>query len=147
MSPEVGGYLAGVRTARLIGVLSPALAASLALAGCGTGTDRTQVREVTARFFAALDGHRAGDACRQLSPSLRKTLAQEHAAPDCAAAVAKVKTRGSPVKAVRVYATSARLDLAGGESVFLSSMRDGWRIDALGCLPRSSGPYECEEQG
>jgi hypothetical protein len=128
-------------------VLSVALAASVALAGCGTGADRTHVRAVTTRFFAALDAHRSGDACGQLSPALRTTLQQEHAAPRCADAVGKIKTRGSAVEFVHVYATSARLDLAGGESVFLSAMRDGWRIDALGCRPRSSGPYECEEQG
>lgn len=123
-----------------------ALTAPVALAGCGTGTDRAQVRTVTERFFTALDAHRNGDACRQLSPALRTSLAQEHAVQRCAAAVGKVKTRGSAVDVVHVYATSARLDLADGESVFLSAMRDGWRIDALGCRPRASGPYECEEQ-
>lgn len=124
-----------------------ALAAPIALASCGTGADRAQVRRVTARFFTALDDHRSGEACSQLSPALRKSLAQEHAVPRCAAAVGTLKTPDSAVIAVRVYATSARLDLADGESVFLSAMRDGWRIDALGCRPRSSGPYECEEQG
>ena len=74
-----------------------------------------------------------GATCGQLSPALRTTLEQEHAAPRCADAVGKIKTRGSAVEFVHVYATSARLDLAGGESVFLSAMRDGWRIDALGC--------------
>jgi hypothetical protein len=61
--------------------------------------------------------------------------------------VGKVKARGSPIEVVYVYATSARVDLAGGASVFLSAMRDGWRIDALGCQPRSSGPFDCEAQG
>jgi hypothetical protein len=105
------------------------------------------VRTVTARFFSALDGDRGGDACMQLSPTLRTMLQQEHSAPRCADAVAKLKARGSAFEGVYVYATSARVDLADGDSVFLSAMRDGWRIDALGCRPRSRGLYQCEVQG
>jgi hypothetical protein len=117
------------------------------LSGCGTAADRAQVRVVTARFFSALEAHRGADACLQLSPSLRKTVTQQESAPGCADAVRKVKARGSAIEVVDVYATSARVDLAGGASVFLSAMRDGWRIDALGCRPRSSGPFDCEAQG
>jgi type IV secretory pathway TrbL component len=117
------------------------------LSGCGTGADRARVRAVTVRFFSAIGAHRGADACMQLSPSLRKTLTQQESAAGCAEAVGKVKARGSPIEVVHVYATSARVDLAGGASVFLSAMRDGWRIDALGCRPRSNGPFDCEAQG
>src|ERR1700709_1355785 len=116
------------------------------LSGGGTGGDRAQVRSVTARFFSALEAHRGADACMQLTPALRKTVTQEKSAPRCADAVGKVKARGSAIEVVQVYATAARVDLAAGTSVFLSAMRDGWHIDALGCQPRSSGPFECEEQ-
>jgi hypothetical protein len=141
-----GARLRGVGSVRQMRVVPAALCAAAALAGCGTGADRSEVRTATARFFAALAAHRDAEACAQLSPALRRTLAQEHQAPSCAAAVGKVDARGAGVRDVRVYATSARLDLVRGESVFLSLMRDGWRIDAFGCRPRSSGPYECEEQ-
>jgi hypothetical protein len=77
---------------------------------------------------------------------LAKAIEQEQSVERCADAVAKINTRGSTIAAVVVYARSARADLAGGESVFLSAMRDGWRIDALGCRPRASSPYDCEEQ-
>jgi hypothetical protein len=123
-----------------------AIVGFVALSGCGTGADRAQVRAVTARFFSALEAHRGTDACMQLSPALRKTVTQEESAPGCADAVGKVKARASAIEVVDVYATSARVGLAGGASVFLSAMRDGWRIDALGCRPRSGGPFECEEQ-
>jgi hypothetical protein len=116
------------------------------LSGCGTGADRAQVRAVTMRFFSALDAHHGAAACMQLSPALRTMITQEQSARDCADAVVKVDARRSPIAVVRVYATSARVELSGGGSVFLSAMRDGWRIDALGCRPRSSGPFECEEQ-
>jgi hypothetical protein len=124
-----------------------AIVGLVALSGCGTGADHAQVRAVTARFFSALEAHRGTDACMQLSPALRTTVTHEQSASACAEAVGKVKSRGSAIVVVHVYATSARVDLAGGESVFLSAMRDGWRIGALGCRPRSSGPFDCEEQG
>jgi tellurite resistance protein len=127
--------------------LLAALVAAIALTGCGTGADRARVREVTAGFFSAHDAYRGAEACRRLSAALAQSIEQEHAMSPCAAAVLKIKVRGSATAVVHVYATSARADLASGESVFLGLMRDGWRIDALGCRPRASGPYDCQEQG
>jgi hypothetical protein len=102
---------------------------------------------MTSGFFTALDAHRGGEACKRLSPALAKTIEQQHSVSRCSDAVAKIQARDSAIAVVHVYATSARADLAGGESVFLGLMRDGWRIDALGCRPRASGSYDCEEQG
>jgi hypothetical protein len=47
---------------------------------------------------------------------------------------------------VRVYATDAQVDLAGGDTFFLGDTHEGWRLDAVGCRPKGRGPYECEEQ-
>lgn len=115
-------------------------------AGCGTSGDREQSRAVTATFFSALRSHNGGAACAQLSVALRKSVAQNQSEPSCARAVVKLKSRGVPIRATRVYATSARVDLTDNESVFLGRMRDGWKIDAFGCRPRASGPFDCEEQ-
>jgi hypothetical protein len=123
------------------------LFATVAAAGCGTGADQDRVRATTARFFSALDARRGGESCKQLSSALAKAIEQEHRGEPCASVVASIEPRGSAVTRVRVYATSARADLAGGESVFLGLTRGGWRIEALGCRVRASGPYECEEQG
>jgi hypothetical protein len=135
-----------VRTGRRMLVVVLVVVGVVVLSGCGIGADRAQVRAVTMRFFSALDADHGADACMQLSPVLRKTITQEQSVRRCASAVGKVKARGSPIARVHVYATSARVDLSGGDSVFLSAMRDGWRIDALGCRPRAAGPFECEEQ-
>jgi hypothetical protein len=43
-----------------------------------------------------------------------------------------------------VYANEALVRLAGGDTVFLSSTREGWRVDAFGCRPHGKGPYDCE---
>jgi hypothetical protein len=128
-------------------VIVVAIVGLVALSGCGTGSDRADVRDVTGRFFSALDSRNGVAACGQLSRTLRQTIVQDKSAQRCGDAVVKLKTRGSAVRALHVYATSARVDLARGESVFLSATRAGWRIEALGCRPRASGPYECEEQG
>jgi hypothetical protein len=147
MSSGAGARLRPVSAGRSSLLLPALIVALLGLSGCGTTTDRTQVRAVTERFFSALDAHRGAEACRQLSPALRATVEQEHAMAPCPAAVVKTIARGSGVAAVFVYATSARVDLATGEGVFLGVMRRGWQIDAFGCRPRASGPYDCEEQG
>jgi hypothetical protein len=47
---------------------------------------------------------------------------------------------------VRVYATSAEVELAGGDTLFLDDTQQGWRLQAVGCHPNGDGPYECEEQ-
>jgi hypothetical protein len=124
-----------------------AIAVLIALSGCGTDADRAHVRSVTTRFYAALDARHGADACNALTASLRKAIEQEQSNARCQDAVVQITTKSSPVKDVRVYATSARADLTGGESVFLSAMRAGWQIDALGCRPRPSGPYDCDERG
>lgn len=120
-----------------------ALVTVTALAGCGTGVDRNRVRAATTAFFAA---HRGAVACKQLNPSLAQAIEEKHRLPSCSRAVARVKAHRSAVAAVYVYATSARVDLANGESVFLGKTRDGWRIDAFGCRPQAGRPYDCEEE-
>jgi hypothetical protein len=139
--------MATMRPVRLSRLLVAALGALTAMAGCGTGDDQHQVRATTAGFFSAVGAHRGGEACRRLSPALAKAIEQRHSVSRCSDAVARIGARGAAIALVHVYATSARADLAGGDSVFLGLMRDGWRIDALGCRPRASGPYDCEEQG
>jgi len=114
--------------------------------GCGTGADRDQVRAVTVRFLAALAAGQGEAACAQLSTALRTTVKQSEHGQPCADAVVKLTTGAASVTAVRVYATSARVDLSDGESVFLGEMRHGWRIEALGCRPRPSGLYACEQR-
>ena len=50
---------------------------------------------------------------------------------------------------VTVALTSAKVDLAKGESFFLSKETAGWRISALGCRPSASPtdtPFDCELQ-
>jgi hypothetical protein len=130
------------------GIARAAVAAAgiaLLASGCGTASDQAQVQATAERFLAA---HAAGDgglACGQLSPALRQQVTKDEQAKTCADAVLKLPVRPHRIDGVRVYATSARVDL-GGESFFLGATGSGWRIGALGCRPQGSGPYDCEEQ-
>ena len=120
--------------------------AGIAAAGCGTAADRTQARAATERFYAAVQHHDGRTACAQLSPPTRAQLVKDQSEPDCAKAVLKLSLHGSRAGTVQVYATSARVALARGDTVFLGYGQQGWRIDAVGCRPQGNGLFDCEEQ-
>jgi hypothetical protein len=143
---QLAGYRRGMgHGLRPRSLAAAAALAALACAGCGTGADQRQARTATERFYAAVAAHDGQTACAQLSPDLRAQLVKDESA-RCAKAVERLKLRGRRAARVRVYATSAMVDLAGGDSVFLDDTREGWRIAAVGCRPNGPGPYECEEQ-
>jgi len=124
----------------------PALVALLVLAGCGQSDDRAAVRSTTQRFLAAYNAKQGVVACGMLASETRKSLESDESKP-CPRAIDSVNVAGGPVVGVEVALTSARVELAGGESFFLSEEKSGWRIAALGC--RSSGtptrtPFDCE---
>jgi hypothetical protein len=125
--------------------IAPLAGLALALAGCGTGGARTQARAAVERLYAAYHRHDGRAACAQLSPDLRSQLVEDESV-GCARAVLKLRLRGSTAAAVRVYATSAQVVLAHGDTVFLGDSPLGWRIDAVGCRSQGAGPYACEEQ-
>jgi hypothetical protein len=120
--------------------------AILALAGCGVGDDRERARAAVERFYAAV---RAGDgsaACGELSAAARSQL-ESQSGKDCEAIVTRLDYRGGAVVATEVAATSAKVDVRGGESAFLDREPVGWRISALACVPagdRAEDPFDCE---
>jgi hypothetical protein len=125
-------------------LLAGAIAATAS--GCGTDADRSEARAATERFYAAVQDHDGPTACAQMSPQLRARLVKDEQEPTCAEAVTKLSLRGRRAAAVRVYATAAQVDLAGGDTVFLGDTREGWRLEAVGCRRQGSGPFECEEE-
>ena len=80
------------------------------------------------------------------SADTRKSLESEDSKP-CAQAIDSLRVSGGPVSRVEVAMTSAKVDLASGESFFLSDEASGWRIAALGCRPSAkptATPFDCE---
>jgi hypothetical protein len=127
-------------------LLLAVIAAALGAVGCGTSADRDQARTAAQRLYAAVERHDGTAACAQMSPPLRAQLVKNQSEPECAKAVLKLSLHGGPPAAVRVYADAAEVELSGGDTVFLSDTREGWRVDAVGCRPQGSGPFDCEEQ-
>jgi hypothetical protein len=128
---------------------TPALLLVLALAGCGQSDDRAAVRAVTERFYNAYDAKQGAVACSTIASETRKQLESEESEP-CPDAVGSLEVSGGPILKVAVVMTNAKVDLAGGESVFLSEEQPGWRITALGCRPtktRTDTPFDCELEG
>jgi hypothetical protein len=124
----------------------PAMLALLLLAGCGQSDDRAIVRSTTERFLAAVDAKQGAVACGVLASDTRKALESEESKP-CPQAIGSVNVAGGAVVHVQVAITSAKVDLAGGESFFLSEEKPGWRISALGCRASAAPtrtPFDCE---
>ena len=116
------------------------LAAAAATAGCGQSDDRATVRATTERFVAAHAADQGETACTRAELEQQESRA-------CADAVGDVELEGGAVARVEVAMTSAKVDLTGGESVFLSEQAAGWRISAVGCTPQvdpRAEPFDCE---
>jgi hypothetical protein len=123
-----------------------ALVLGCSCVGCGGGGARGEVRLVSARFVRALAADDGVAACATLSRQARAHLENEEAK-SCGQAITGLGLRPSAVRRVQVYLTSAKADLADGDSVFLSNGSDGWRLDAAGCKPEggkpADRPYDC----
>jgi hypothetical protein len=119
----------------------------LLAAGCGTSDDVDQVRDVTARFYDAVRADRGEAACDLLTDETASQL-QSQSGQACGDVIKRLDYQGGSVAAAVVYVTSAKVDLSGGESAFLSLEPDGWRLSAVACRPVSGKPrdrpFECE---
>jgi hypothetical protein len=121
---------------------------ALGAAGCGQSDDRETVRATTERFLAAYEADEGATACAALSEDTRRELESQESKP-CRDAIARVKLEPGVVTRVHVTLTSAKVDLATGESLFFSEQHTGWRIAALGCKPQGKPtdmPFDCELQ-
>ena len=129
-------------------LVASVVVAAVGLAGCGQADDRDSVRAITQRFLAAYEADEGEPACAALSQDTRKELESQESRP-CADAIAEVELEPGAVTRVEVAVTNAKVDLASGESVFLSEQAAGWRISALGCKPQgkpADEPFDCELQ-
>ena len=121
-------------------------ATAVAAAGCGQSDDRATVRATAERFFTAYDADDGEAACTALSEDTRTELESQEKRP-CPDAIGEVELKPGAVKHVDVELTNAKVDLAGGESLFLAEEASGWKISALGCKPQgdpTNSPMDCE---
>jgi hypothetical protein len=117
---------------------------ALLLGGCGVADDRDQAGDVTARFFADLRSRDGAAACRLVSSGLRQQIEKQG---PCDEEVISLKLTGRRAARVQVFVTEAKADVEGGDSVFLTRERAGWRLSALGCKPKTEDePFDCQEE-
>lgn len=116
------------------------------LAGCGQSGNRDTVRATSEQFLRAYAADEHEAACKALSADTVKELESQEGAP-CPEALGKVKVSAGKVTDVQVTVTNAKVNLATGESMFLSEEADGWKITALGCRSTAkptNEPFDCE---
>jgi hypothetical protein len=114
------------------------------LAGCGRADDDRAVGTVTTRFLDAVEAGEGERACTLLSAGAVRALEHDESS-SCREAAPELEVERGAVTRTQVFATEAKVDLAGGESAFLELTSKGWRISAAGCRRRRGDePYQCE---
>jgi hypothetical protein len=127
--------------------LGAALAAAVALGGCGTAAGERDARASVERFEAALQKEDGAAACRELSSRTRSSLESDEKKP-CDEAIGETDVKPSPpIEKLSVWVTGAQVRL-GGDTLFMDETAEGWKISAAGCKPQGGDqPYDCELEG
>jgi hypothetical protein len=113
----------------------------LGTSGCGNSAEESNVRRATTAFFAAVSAHHDDRACADLAPQAAQGLATSDSG--CAEQIGKLKLTGGAIRAVRVWGERAQVVLSG-DTVFLTRVRQGWKVTAAGCRRQAKGPYDCD---
>ncbi|MEA2391551.1 MAG: hypothetical protein QOK31_1660 [Solirubrobacteraceae bacterium] len=125
-------------------IVSCALAPLVVVSGCGVTGDERAARHVTDTFLSAVQRHDGPTACGQLSEGTVKKLVQQDQMP-CEKGILSLKLDGASAGSVRVYITSARATVAGGDRLYLDRGPNGWKISAAGCKPQPQNqPDDCD---
>ncbi|MFK8906180.1 hypothetical protein [Streptomyces sp. YS-3] len=132
----------GVATAVCAGVIGALLTACGATSGRVDGArdaGRAFQRAVAARDYPA--------ACGLLAPRTRQQLEEDEKQRCGQALGGQQLPTAAPAGSPEVYGRQASLD-AGGQKLFLSQFRAGWKVVAAGCTPRGGDkPYRCVVKG
>ena len=132
---------------RTVTVVMAACVAVVALAGCGSLSERESAAvRVTEAFLTAVTDGDGDAACGALTPDA-VTAVEDSAGEPCADAILDADLPApAPATDTAVYGQWARVRLGGG-AVFLATFPGGWRVDAAGCEPRGERPYDCAVDG
>lgn len=126
----------------LLGCLAIGIASLVS--GCGA-TDGAGASAAAERLYAAVNAGDGAAACASLSEDTRVQLVRDERKP-CPEAILSLDLSGARSVAASAYVTEAKVELDGGDSVFLEETDDGWKVSAAGCRPTpgSETPYDCE---
>lgn len=132
---------------RAAAVLCAGVAGAL-LTACGATSGRVEgARDAGRAFQRAVAAGDYTTACDLLAPRTRQQL-EEDEKQRCGQALAGQELpKAPPGGGPQVYGRQASLD-AGGQKLFLSQFRGGWKVVAAGCTPRGGDkPYRCVVKG
>jgi hypothetical protein len=108
--------------------------------------ERDAASGVARRLLTAVQQQDGATACAQLAPATRRTLEQDAGKP-CPEAIGEEELpEPGEVRSVDVYGQWARVVLTG-DTVFLATFPEGWRVVAAGCEPQGDQPYGCRVEG
>lgn len=129
---------------RLLGVAALLVAAGLA-AGCGGQPGQDAVTRAADQWLAAARAKDAATLCRLLTPAAAESAATGDET--CVQAVRQLGLPGDgPVGAVQVWSDQAQVRTRG-DTLFLTRLSDGWRVNAAGCQEQGDEPYDCDVAG
>ena len=128
-------------------IVLAAVAAGVAISGCGTSAGERDVRASVGRFEAALQSKDGAAACKELSSETRSSLESDEKKP-CDEAIGETDLKPvSGVEDVSVWITGGLVKL-NGDTLFMDETAEGWKISAAGCKSQGSEkPYDCELEG
>jgi hypothetical protein len=120
------------------------MAIGVTLGGCGA-TDPGGAADVAERLYAAYADEDGAAACATLTADTREQLVKDDRKP-CERAVLSLKLSGGRAVGTSAFITEAKVDLDGGDSVFVEETSEGWLVSAAGCKPvhDQEAPYDCE---
>lgn len=123
------------------------MASVVCVAGCATlGERETAASRAAVRFGESVRQADGARACAALAPKTRQELEQSAMSPCPEALLEEELSPAGRVRSVQVYGQRARVVL-DGDTLFLASFPQGWKVTAAGCEPRPGEPYDCQVKG
>jgi hypothetical protein len=130
---------------RRSGRVAAAVAAAAVVAGCGGPAGEDAVVRTARQWTAAAQARDAAALCRLLTPAAAESVATT--GETCEQAVGDLDLPGDgTVGEVQVWGDGA-LVRTGGDTLFLTRLAAGWRVNGAGCTPRGDRPYDCDVEG
>lgn len=118
------------------------------LTGCGASSARVNgVLDAGRAFQRAVAGGAFAAACDLLAPGTREQLEEDARVPCDKALAGRQLPTARPGDSAEVYGRQAAIS-AGGQKLFLSQFKGGWKVVAAGCTPSGGDkPYRCAVKG
>jgi hypothetical protein len=122
-----------------------AAAVPLLLAGCGAQAGEADVTGTAREWLTAAQAKDAARMCALLTPAAAESAATGDET--CVQAVGDLDLPGGgTVEGVELWSDEAQVR-TGADTLFLTRLSDGWRVNGAGCRPQGDRPYDCDVAG